>query len=95
MTVPHFTFKISTESPFAHSTIATPPLGFSLQKKNKNYSSLAITMFIQSNTLNHPYRKSSLSQQPFRNSYQPRLLQPNIFDYVNQNETVNENNYFR
>lgn len=94
--IPHLTFEISSESPFLHSTVQTPPLGFSLRKNHQ--SSLSITAPIHQTdqpliTAKDNFSKSALSQYQVqsRQPVQPnRMLNNSSVNNSNVNNSVNK-----
>ena len=94
--IPHLTFEISSESPFSHSTVKTPPLGFSLRRDH--LSSLSITAPIHHNdpplitVQNNNFSKSALSQHkmPLQQSHPNRMLNSNYINNSNTNNSVNK-----
>ena len=92
--LPHLTFEVPTESPFSHSTVQTPPLGFSLRRDYQ--SSLSITAPIHQNnpplTIKDNFSKSSLSSHPtnLRQSQPARILNNKYIPKSNfNNSTIN------
>lgn len=98
--MPHLTFDIPSESPFARSTVQTPPLGFSLRRDNP--ISFSVTAPIPQNDpplsiAKNNFSKSALSQHqmPHQQTQQTQQAQKtrilnNYKSNSNTNNSINK-----
>ncbi|OHT04421.1 hypothetical protein TRFO_06303 [Tritrichomonas foetus] len=82
-----FHIDVSTESPFSHSKVETPPLGFSLRRSHPAASSMAISAPLRNDyqtlngvqNINGQRNPTSLAQHPLRQSQPARFLNRGAF----------------